>query len=101
MRVGNRHSLRFVITGVSWILWLALVWSLLSAITALVVGRVIRARDEREAPPRVELDDVSGYLLPVPDQAVPSQRNYLSEGQGRGPGAGEAPLTPSGPQSLP
>lgn len=48
---SNKADSSIAVPHVSWILWLILAWFALSVVTALIFGRVIRARDEREAPP--------------------------------------------------
>lgn len=40
-----------------WIVWALLTWLALSAVTAVVLGRVIRARDRHEAPPPIDSED--------------------------------------------
>ncbi|MCK0089709.1 hypothetical protein HCA61_08685 [Rhodococcus sp. HNM0563] len=40
----------------NWILWALLAWLVVSVAVALIAGRVIRARDQRETPPAIEDD---------------------------------------------
>ncbi|MDM7491481.1 hypothetical protein QT969_24670 [Rhodococcus sp. CSLK01-03] len=41
----------------NWIVVALLAWVVVAAVLALVFGRVIRARDEREIPPPLDQDD--------------------------------------------
>lgn len=56
----NETSSRTVVQYVNWILWLVAAWLALSVIVAIVAGRVVRARDEREIPPPVDEEDDDG-----------------------------------------
>ncbi|WP_016691791.1 hypothetical protein [Rhodococcus rhodochrous] len=41
----------------NWVFWLIVAWLTVSVTVALVFGRVIRARDEREIPPLLDQGD--------------------------------------------
>ncbi|WP_455901182.1 hypothetical protein [Rhodococcus gordoniae] len=41
----------------NWVFWLIVGWLAVSVTVAIVFGRVIRARDKREAPPSLHRDD--------------------------------------------
>jgi len=48
---GNRQTNRIVVRYVNWVFWLLVAWIAVSATVAIIVGRVILARDKREMPP--------------------------------------------------
>ncbi len=54
---GNITPVRSVVPGMTWIVWLPLGWLALSVAAAVVFGRVIRARDEREKSRQLEHRD--------------------------------------------
>jgi len=47
---GNKHSIRAVVPNVNWVCWLIIAWLVLSAFVAVVFGRAIRLREDRESP---------------------------------------------------
>lgn len=47
---GNKRVAGVVIHDVNWVFWLIVGWLVLSVLVAVVFGRVIRTREERESP---------------------------------------------------
>ena len=46
----NKRETWTVVQVVHWILWVLLGWAVVSVAAAMILGGIIRARDEREAP---------------------------------------------------
>jgi hypothetical protein len=54
---GNKQSSWTVVQIVNWIVVALLAWIIVAAVLAVVFGRAIRTRDEREIPPALDQDD--------------------------------------------
>lgn len=55
--VSNKSATQYVVRYVNWVFWLIFGWLAVSVTVAIVFGRVIRARDEREIPPSLHQEE--------------------------------------------
>lgn len=54
--VGNKRVVRIGVRDMNWVFWLIIAWLAVSVAVAVLVGRVIRTRDEREIPSPLHQD---------------------------------------------
>src|SRR5690606_30253940 len=59
--VGNKQAARIVVRYVNWVFWLIGAWLAGSVAVAVLFGRVIRTRDEREVPRPFHKDDTERW----------------------------------------
>lgn len=59
--VGNKQAARIVVRCVNWVFWLIVAWLAGSVAVAVLFGRVILIRDEREIPRPFRKDDTERW----------------------------------------